>query len=105
MFISGYFVFGLADFDDITILFYFFVILSFFKIENCKFSGELMFKKFILNRKIKVGISVFLILFSAWNIYMSYKEIAAQMFYSDGLKQYAAQDINGFIGSLRKAID
>jgi O-Antigen ligase len=105
-FISGYIVFGLADFDDITILFYFFVLLSLFKIGNRKFIGEShVFKKIISNKITRITVSMFLVLFALYNIYMSYNEITAQIFFSRGLSKYSANDINGFISDTRRAIE
>jgi O-antigen ligase len=96
--ISGYMVYGLADFDDINILLYLFVILSLFKIKYLKANeSKRNNKNIVFNKKTKVVIGILLIMFSIYNIYSACIDVSAQAIFSNGRKKYNSGDINAYI--------
>jgi len=103
--IAGYVVFGLADFDEITILLYLFVLLSLFKIKNMKVnSPESNTKKSKISRNWKLAAGLLIIVFSVYNIYSAYIDISAQNIYSGSLEKYKSDNINGYIDDLNSVI-
>ncbi len=103
--IAGYMIFGLADFDDITILFYLFVLLSLFKIKHLKVSGSDNNKKPEINRTVKLTAGLLIIAFSVYNIYSAFIELSAQNIYSAGLQKYKSENINGYIDDYNSVIE
>lgn len=104
-FVCGYIVFGLADFDDVNILFFFFVLLSLYKSLGASFSIRSDTSREIKLNENAVKLSAaILILFSLYNIYFMINEISAQMAFSKGEEQYSAGDINGFLKSMNDAV-
>ena len=103
---SGYIVYGLADFDDVTILFYVFILLALFKIKFLSFTDEkYVYKNFLLSRNRIIIVSIILSLFTLYNIYASFDKISAEMKFSDGLDKYNAGDFQGFLNDVNKAVE
>ncbi len=104
-FISGYIVFGLADFDDINILFYLFIILALFKIVLINYGNKTnSFNTVISNKRIIFPALVILILFSFYGIYGAFGEISAQNSFSEGLEHYSSGNIDAFMDNMNNAV-
>jgi O-antigen ligase/Tfp pilus assembly protein PilF len=78
-FIAGYCVYGLTNFDDISILLYFFVFLAALKAADAEKTKEVF-----INRKITAIIVVPLILVCSFNIYSSINDMKADRFFKLG---------------------
>jgi len=78
-FIAGYSVYGLTNFDDISILLYFFVFLGALKAADSEKSKELIFK-----RKLILMIAIPVILVCSYNIYSSINDMKADRFFKLG---------------------
>ena len=104
-FILGYMVYGLADFDDISILFLLFIMLALFKIEISKSTGnKFIFEKLTLKRPAALTVSIILILFSVYYIYQVYSVVLAEKYFSEGLAKYNAGDFNGLLQDMDRAV-
>ncbi len=104
--IAGYAVFGIADFDEITILLYLFVLLSLFKIKNMKVSSrDSNIKKFKFSGSRKLAAGLLIIIFSVYSIYSGYIDLYAQNIYSEGLEKYKSENINGYINDVNSVIE
>lgn len=101
--IAGYAVYGIADFDEVTILLYLFVLLSLFKIKNLKVSRVGNTKIFGKSSKIAAGLLI--IVFAVYSIYSGYVDLYAQNIYSAGLEKYKAQNINGYISDVNAVVE
>lgn len=105
-FILGYMVYGLADFDDVTILFLLFVMLALFKI---KFSSstnfKYIYKKLTLSRPAVPAVSIILILVSVYYMLPAYNIIIAEKNFSSALVKYDTGDIKGFIQDMDRAVE
>ncbi|NOS86420.1 MAG: hypothetical protein HOP31_14880 [Ignavibacteria bacterium] len=78
-FIAGYCVYGLTNFDDISILLYFFVFLAALKAADAEKTKEVF-----ISRKITAIIVVPLILVCSFNIYSSINDMKADRFFKLG---------------------
>jgi O-antigen ligase len=83
--ICGYIVYGIADFDEITIIFYFFIYMSLLRAFLITDSNSVVFEfpsksKTALNKGV-IAIFVFLFLFVPYNIYISTKQLIADQYY------------------------
>lgn len=78
-FILGYSVYGLTNFDDITIMLYLFVFLAALRSQD---SGST--KNFSINTKLAAIISIPVILLTAFNIYSSINDLKADRFFKLG---------------------
>lgn len=104
--IAGYAVFGIADFDEITILFYLFVLLSLFKIKNIKVSGtDINTKKFKISRRWKLASCLLITIFSVYSIYSAFIDLSAQNIFSQGLEKYKSENITGYINDVNSVIE
>jgi hypothetical protein len=104
--IAGYIIFGIADFDDITVLFFFFAILSLIKTKNLEIkyiSGKS--KIFSINGKTKLIVCIVLTAFSIFSIYRTYFETSAQIFYSAGTVKYKNGDITGYLTDMNNVLE
>ncbi len=102
---TGYIVFGIADFDDITIMLYVFVLLSLFKIKNTRSANQGSFKSTAGSRKAKLLFCAFLITFSCYGIYLAFFDIYAQKIFSESMEDYSRGNITGYIKDLNSAIE
>ncbi len=78
-FITGYCVYGLTNFDDITILLYLFIFLAALRSQD---TGST--KSLSINTKFVAIISIPVILLSAFNIYSSINDLKADRFFKLG---------------------
>lgn len=105
-FISGYMVYGLADFDDVTILFLLFILLALFKIKFSKSTNnKYIFEKLTLKRPAALAVSIILILFSVYYMYPVYNIILAEKNFSEGLLKYNEGDFKGFLQDMDRAVE
>jgi len=105
-FISGYMVFGLADFDDISILFLLFIVLALFKIKlSSSANYKYILKKLTLNRPAVLAVSIILILFSLYFMLPAYNIILAEKNFSGGLVRFNSGDLKGFLLDMERAVE
>jgi O-antigen ligase len=78
-FIAGYGVYGLTNFDDISILLYFFVFLGALKAADSEKSKEV-----VINRKIIPILAIPVIMLCSYNIYSSINDMKADRFFKIG---------------------
>jgi len=78
-FIAGYGVYGLTNFDDISILLYFFVFLGALKAADSEKSKEV-----VINRKIISILAIPVIILCSYNIYSSINDMQADRFFKIG---------------------
>lgn len=103
--VAGYVVFGIADFDDITIMLIFFVVLSLFKFKCLKTYKAAPEKNITINPFIKRVIGVLLIVFSAFSIYNGVNDLAAQSIFSQSKKLYSKGSIENYLNEMKTAIE
>jgi putative inorganic carbon (hco3(-)) transporter len=102
---SGYFIYSLADFDEISILFYLFILLSVFKSKYLNTNKYLpKVSRIRITKKAGYAFFVLLITFSAYNIYSSVYRVSAQNSYCIGLNYYNSGRFNESINYFNKAI-
>ncbi len=78
-FIAGYSVYGLTNFDDVSILLYFFVIIA-----AIKAADTIKTKEVKVNTNIIAAISVLLVILCSYNIYSSINDLKADRFFKLG---------------------
>lgn len=105
--ISGYVVFGMADFDDLAILLYIFTILAILKASYAK--NFLTKKNPDISKSGKLKIvsivaTAMLISFAAYNVYESYNDIIADKYYKDGRALYSEGNFYASIQAMNKAV-
>jgi tetratricopeptide (TPR) repeat protein len=102
---SGYFIYSLADFDDISILFYLFILLSVFKSKFLNINKKIQSIKNPQSvRKVEIVVFLLLIIFSVYNIYSTIDKISAQNNYSSGINNYNSGKFNESVFYFKKAI-
>lgn len=100
MFFSGYFVYGLTNFDDVTILFYFFIFFSLFRLKcDLKSLTEIR-----LNRYISGTMLVIILTFSVYFIIRTINELRADRLYKEALININNGNTKEAVNKLNEAI-
>jgi len=102
---TGYFIYGLADFDDISIMLYIFILLSVFKSYTSGIEEPVhKFKNMKVLKNTGIVFFVTLIAFSANSMLSAVNKVSAEYYFSQAVKNYDRGDINEFTYYSRKAI-
>lgn len=101
--LAGYAVYGLTNFDEITILLYFFVFLSMLRSLNPEDK----------KRELKMGIqfripllvlSILLLIFTCYNMYISVNNVRADRYFLEGEKNFASRRYADGVNNLNESI-
>jgi tetratricopeptide (TPR) repeat protein len=101
--LAGYAVYGLTNFDEITILLYFFVFLSMLRSLNPE--GK--------KRELKIGIqfripllvlSILVVIFMCYNMYNSVNNARADRYFLEGEKNFASRKYADGVNNLNESI-
>ena len=105
--LTGYVIYSLADFEDISIFLYLFIIFAMLKVMYARYNISAV----INNIKIKNSfiyaatvLSVGVILYCVYNFYVTYNDIEADTHYKAGKELYLTGDIKGSIDELNKSV-
>jgi len=102
---AGYIIYGLADFDDNSIILYLFILISVYKIHKLNSFKE---KSEIIRIKIKKPYNyftaTFLILFSAYLFAGSFFKISGELNYVRAKEYYSAGNFNSFNQHMKNAL-
>lgn len=101
--LTGYSVYGLTNFDDITILFYFFAFISLLR----AFYNQETISKLIIKRGyavIALGLPVLLTVFLSYNAYNSVNMLQADGYFLKGTALFSSQKFTEGINRMNKAI-
>lgn len=107
--VCGYIVYGIADFDEITIIFYFFVYLSLLKSVLKADNDSLVYifpskLKTSLNKGI-IAVLFLLFMFVTYNFYLSIKQIIADQYYVTGFSLASKGKFQASLNYFSSAID
>ncbi|MCX7877065.1 MAG: O-antigen ligase family protein [Ignavibacteria bacterium] len=100
LFFAGYFTYGLTNFDDVTIIFYFFVLFSFFR----KTVDYKILYEFSVNKYVTVIFILFVLVFSVYISFNTVNELRADRFYKQALMNMRDKKTKETIDNLNKAI-
>lgn len=107
--LAGYMTYGLADFDDLSILSYFFILLALLKLILYSSGAceviEIKKTKQSAAKNFASGIIVLFLFLCAYNIYSSYTEIKADRFARIGKQSFSETDIRVFRNYMSEAIN
>lgn len=102
---TGYVIYGLADFDDISILFYLYILLSVFRSKYLNVKDNIYsVRNLQFIRKSGYVLFLFIIFFSLYNIYSTVLKITAQNNYSIGMNNYYSGKFNESINYFNNTI-
>src|SRR4030095_16668547 len=100
--ISGYAVYGLTNFDDITILFYFFVFIALLRAVYIKNPSAVKLKKG--SSYAVMVLPVLMIVFLCYNAFNAFNFVRADSFFMNGTVLISTQRFNEGISEMNKAI-
>lgn len=105
---AGYIIYGMADFDDMSILTYFFILLALLKLilysSGAGEAIELKKAKQSAARNFTSGIIVLFLFLCVYNIYSSYNELKADRLALIGKQSFSETDIRVFSNYMSEAI-